>query len=253
MNILKGKYNAYTIPLNAPLYPPPPWNYKNCKAAIVLTQVKRDFIEGLLPLDVELTMEDPITAFWISHYPESDLDEYYEVIIAIQTKAEGLDLAYYIPFIYVTNDKALAAGREAAGAPKKLADINLEIKGNKVVGYMNRLGTHLLDIAVNLDLPVDIDTIRELMPEVLPLLSLRILPGVDKPNPYTAQLIHWYSKTSLLKDDSGAPLAWTGNAELKIYGSNEDPLDQIEIISILGGFYLEFDMELGLVSIMKEY
>jgi acetoacetate decarboxylase len=118
---------------------------------------------------------------------------------------------------------------------------------------MDRLGAPLLDITVDLDLNVDIDTIRELMPEVLPLLSLRVLPGVEGMEPHTAQLIHWYSRTDILQDNSGSPKAWTGNASLKLYGSDEDPLDMIRITSILGGFYLEFDMELGLERILREY
>ncbi len=97
------------------------------------------------------------------------------------------------------------------------------------------------------------DIMRNLMLEKLLLLSIRILPGVEKMEPYIAQLIHWHYKTDILRDEEGRLRAWTGGASIKLGGSNEDPLNNIKVTSILGGFYIEFDMELGLERILREY
>ncbi|HEW94304.1 hypothetical protein DRN87_01760 [Candidatus Geothermarchaeota archaeon] len=91
------------------------------------------------------------------------------------------------------------------------------------------------------------------MPEKLPLLSVKILPSVEKVEPYIVQLIHQYSKTEILKDGEGRLRALTGGASIKLGGSDEDPLNNIKVTSILGGFYIEFDTKLGLERILKEH
>ena len=48
------------------------------------------------------------------------------------------DMGYYIPYIYVTNDAAMAAGRELLGAPRKMADISLESECDLIQGTLER-------------------------------------------------------------------------------------------------------------------
>jgi acetoacetate decarboxylase len=95
-----------------------------------------------------------------------------------------------------------------------------------------------------------VDSIRQLLPEDVPLLSLRVLPPVPGSLiPGLAQLIRWHAKIIL---DSRSK-ALTGPVDLKLGGTAEDPLDRVKIHSIITGLYVEFDMELHVDEILREW
>jgi acetoacetate decarboxylase len=59
------------------------------------------------------------------------------------------EVGFYIPYIYVTNDAALAIGREWIGAPKKLAKIQLKKEYDVVQGTLERpSGKRLVTLTV---------------------------------------------------------------------------------------------------------
>jgi hypothetical protein len=41
--------------------------------------------------------------------------------------------------------------------------------------------------------------------------------------------------------------------DLKLNGTSEDPLDRVKVRSVISGFYLEFDMELHLDRVVREW
>lgn len=96
----------------------------------------------------------------------------------IQVDFNG-SLGYYIPYIYVTSDAALTAGREVVGAPKKLANIDI-LKENDILGYLERpKGKRLVSVTVKPEQRVSEEFIEPLMPRRLELYSLRVLPPIE--------------------------------------------------------------------------
>lgn len=76
--------------------------------AMALTNIEPRSVEPLLPEGVDLAFE--MAAFWVGDYGISTVGGVYrEVLIALPVRTEGIELAYYIPYIYVTNDAAMAA------------------------------------------------------------------------------------------------------------------------------------------------
>ena len=47
--------------------------------------------------------------------------------------------------------------------------------------------------------------------------------------------------------------ALTGLVDLKLNGTIEDPLEGIKVGDVISGFYLEFDMELHLDRVVREW
>jgi len=128
LNIADLKGKPVGIPFDAPLYSPAAEGtieYRGCEALIGLFETAKE-VEELLPSELEFTTSPPQAAYWLSWYPFSTVGAYYEYISQLAVKDREGDTGYYIPYIYVTNEAALAAGRELAGAPKKLAHITLE-------------------------------------------------------------------------------------------------------------------------------
>ncbi len=249
--VLKGNFNGYTIPLNAPLYPQPPWLYRGVEAVIAVVLFDSRSIEPLIPKDVEIAGDSVMGAIWMAKYPLSTLGPYNEALIAFQvTTSKGM--AYYIPYIYVTNDSALAAGREVAGAPKKLAEIDLNKEYMTFRAYASR-GSMRMEVEVKPEYKVDESFLYGLLPkEGVPLLSLRMIPAVGSKKARVEE-IYWYAKVEFEKDAEGKIFAWGGPAKVKLLGSLEDPLDDIKIVEILQGLYTKFDMELGVYDVIAEF
>lgn len=247
--VLKGGFEGYSIPLDSPLYPEPPWLYWDVEAVIAMVVFDESSVEPLLPENVTPSGGDPIGAIWISRYPRSTVGPYNEALIAVQVEGD-FGMAYYIPYIYVTNDAALAAGREVAGAPKKLASIDLVNEGSSVRGFASR-GMMNIDVSVKLEHKVDEDFIKGLLSEAgVPLLSVRVLPKVGGNG--LAQAILWSAKVFFnRKLDSVSVLG--GPAKIDLRGSLEDPVDRLKVKEVLQGFYAVFDMELDVSKVVKEW
>lgn len=111
--------------------------YRNCEAITGFFTIKNDITE-LLPEGLNPYSAPAQGGIWLSHYSFSTVGEYYEYLTVIQVEDEQGDMGYYIPYIYVTNDAALAAGRELAGAPKKFAKIGLVKEYDVIMGYLER-------------------------------------------------------------------------------------------------------------------
>lgn len=181
------------------------------------------------------------------------------------------ELYLYVPFIYVTTDAAMAAGREAGGWPKKIAEIDLKRIGNSFELYFARGKAEVtakLDVDrklfstplpanepvllgypynMTLMLPAPTGKPQETVP--LPTASLRMIPGIgSKAKPSIAQLVcaDW---------QFSGDIYGTGNASLNVRGSEEDPFGLLPVHQIIGGISLYGNMTLaaGDVRILKDY
>lgn len=238
------------IPFDSPLYEIDEERgveYRNCKAITAFFTIKNDVRsivpEGLKPLGSG--------GIWFSHYGFSTLGPYNEYITAIQVEDEVGDIGYYIPYIYVTNDAAMAAGREIAGAPKKLAKIELIGELDLLQGILERpAGKRLVTLTMKPNYRA-----KELIDQVLPkptyLYSVRHLPPLKGKGGVT-QLIKWYADIDFHVDPRGERVIFIGPASVTYDSPSAcDPVHKVEIGSIILAAYFEFDMKLGFVDIIK--
>jgi acetoacetate decarboxylase len=111
---------GFSMPPWAPLFPQPPYYYKDAKLTI-FKYVTNASAARMVPEMVELA--DPPTAGLVfASYPASNLGPYDEVVQYLDVVFKGRPLQY-AAFLYVTTDAAMAAGREMGGYPKKIARI----------------------------------------------------------------------------------------------------------------------------------
>jgi len=231
-----------------PLYPPGPWLYWDIEAVIAIATFKAKSIEKILPRGVTVLGDEVMGAVWIARYPRSTLGPYNEALIAVQVYVDG-EPYFYIPYIYVDNDAALAAGREVAGAPKKHAKISLTWKGRSVVGIAERAG-----MRIEVRVTPEYKAARELLTSLLssqgtPLLSARILPPVQGEGGLS-DLIAWRAKV-WFHESMNDVKAWAGSASIVLESGAEDNVGDLEITSVVEGFYAFFDMELGVDKILR--
>ena len=232
-----------------PLYPPAPWLYWDVEAAIALVTFNAESVEPLLPEGVEVLGDQVMGAVWIARYPRSTLGPYNEALIAIQVYVGG-EPRFFIPYIYVDSDVALAAGREVAGAPKKYADIGLEWSGRSVVGWARRAGM-VIRVEVSPEYVASGEVLEALLSrDGTLLLNVRELPGVPGGGS-VRDLVAWRARVWFHRSMGGGALkAWAGPSRVELVGGVEDPVGELEVVDVVEGFYAFFDMELSVDKVL---
>ncbi len=242
------------IPFDSPLYDVEgEIEYRNCEGITAFFTIEGD-MSDLLPEGLKPLSDPAQGGIWIAHYPFSTLGEYYEFLSVIQVQDTRGDIGYYIPYIYVTNDAALAAGREIAGAPKKLAKIELKKEYDVVQGILERpSGKRLVTFTMKPNYKASYDFISVILPKPTHLLSVRHLPPINGKGGVT-QLVKWYADIDFHSNASGEKVIYSGTASLTYDSPSEiDPVHKIKIGEILTAIYFQFDMKLGFTDILKEY
>jgi acetoacetate decarboxylase len=252
--MFKGKLKGYSMPLHSPLYDESPWEYDDCEAVAAFVTFD-ETVEELLPEGLEPYSKPIQGGYWISHYPFSTLGEYCEALLVIQVKDLKGNMGYYIPYIYVTNDAALAAGREVVGAPKKLAHIELQKEYNTVMGVLERpKGKRLLTVTMFPSARAEGPLIEAILPRETPLLSLRVIPSLKGGKPEIAQLISWAAVIGFHKDERGRQKSWVGSASVTYDSpSAVDPIHELKVLETITALYFKFDMALITKEVQKSY
>ncbi len=241
-----------STPLDAPLYQMNAERgieYWGCRA-VLATFTVTGHAAALVPEGLHLG--DPsVGAVLVADYGASTLGPYCEFVSLLQVTDDDGIPGMYIPYIYVTNDAALAAGRELLGAPKKLADISVDVDAAAVVGRLARPSScALAEVVVAPSERVDGDVLDALLPPGTPLYSLRYLPGPSGAT-QVHELIRWNSDLAVRDDAFGDGLRFTGPTSLRYPSQTEvDPVHHLEVDTLLGGAYLEFDMRLTAGSVV---
>ncbi|MBO8179408.1 MAG: acetoacetate decarboxylase family protein [Archaeoglobus sp.] len=244
------------IPLDSPLYEVDEERgieYRNCEAITGFFTIKND-VEDLLPEGLKPYSKPAQGGIWISHYSFSTVGEYHEYLTVIQVEDEQGDMGYYIPYIYVTNDSALAAGRELAGASKKLASIGLVKELDVVMGYLERpTGKRLVTFVMKPNTRAMGEMIDFILPKPTYLYSVRHLPPIKGKGGVT-QLVKWYADIDFHTDPKGERVIFMGPGNIT-YDSPSviDPVHKVEIDAFMTAVYFQFDMKLGFVDILREY
>jgi acetoacetate decarboxylase len=244
------------IPFDAPLYAATDEGtieYRNCEALLGLFESTQE-LEKLVPPELEFTATPPQAAYWLAWYSFSTVGAYYEYISMVMVRDADGDFGYYIPYIYVTNEAALAGGRELFGAPKKLASMNMGKELEFIQGTVERpAGKRLATITFQPQSRMSGEILGIFLTEKIYLYSIRHLPPLKGEGGHT-QLIKWYSSVKLHTDPGGLPTAWTGKTSLTYDSpSLSDPIHNLKLGTMMLSAYIQFDMILGGEKILKEY
>ncbi|MDY7083045.1 MAG: acetoacetate decarboxylase family protein, partial [Halobacteria archaeon] len=259
--VLQGDEEGFSPPFDSSLYgasfsPSSPAEefeieYEDCDAIGVFFQTTND-VRSLLPEGIEPLSDPPQAGIMVTRYPFSTVGTYNEYFALVQVKDTNGEMAYYIPYIYVTNDAAMASGREVAGAPKKMADIEVEKDKDVIQGTMERpAGKRLFTVTVKPEERAAGSMVDTVMPSPTPLLSVRHMPPIQGGDGLT-QLVKWYADIDFYEDSEGVRKMWMGPCEAS-YDSHSsiDPIHKIEIDDVMMGTYARFDMVLGVTEVLR--
>jgi acetoacetate decarboxylase len=218
---------GYSIPVDAPLYEPFPLYYEDTRILMFpyLTDAAR--AAALVPPPLEVLTVDPqntmaLAEIVFAKYPYSNVGAYLEVEQSIAVTYKGEPGAYAVR-LHVTNDQAMAAGREIGGFPKKLGIIGFD-EGSVL--------TSTLDVPAGLRICsaelAPLQPVPWLTSMPVTYFSLRVIPNPDdRTTPSLAQLVR---STWVL--DSGT--FWSGRGTVHFTGASSlHPYDALPIARLM--------------------
>ena len=112
---------GFSMPLTAPVVSAPPVHLRKMEMIIIGYRTDEEEVLKILPEGLELA--EPATASMIiAKYHFSTWGPYNEAILAVGCTWQGTPMAY-MPYLLVTSEVPLIAGREIWGCGKKLAHV----------------------------------------------------------------------------------------------------------------------------------
>jgi hypothetical protein len=110
-----------------------PLTYTNSRWSAFFYRCDEANLRHILPKCLEL--EDDVVEFWYVDHLHTGLGPYGEMGVTVSASCKGQDgntyYAGYYPYMYLTQDAAVFAGREPFGFPKKIAYIITQEHGGK--------------------------------------------------------------------------------------------------------------------------
>jgi len=185
-------------------------------------------VERLLPPGLEPVAEPLMTAM-VGRWQSNCVGDYAGGALYVAARHEDIE-ATYVLAMYMTTDHAVVIGRELFGEPKKQCTTGLNRGGTRMTGWIERLGTRLIELEA--DLPVD--------------------HGPTTGSGANFNVKAWPSCTGRgLEDDAILTLAEfelnltassEGTGTVRLRGTVHDPLDEIEVVSVVRALYVEGDL-----------
>jgi acetoacetate decarboxylase len=180
---------GYSMPVDAPLYEPFPLYYEDARILLFPYLTDAAKAAALVPPPLEVVTVDPqgtlaLGEVVFAKYPFSNIGAYNEVAQTIAVTYKGTPGAYAVR-LHVTNDQALAAGREIGGFPKKLGVIRFD-EGEVYTSTLEAPAGQLI-CSAELAPMQPVPWLAELP---ITYYSLRVIPNpADPKTPSLAQLV----------------------------------------------------------------
>jgi len=234
---------AYAMPLNNPSYPPGPYRFVDREYMIITYRTDIDALRRIVPEPLEVV--EPIVKFEFIRMPDSTgFGDYAESGQVIPVRIRG-ELGGYVHLMFLNDHPPVAGGRELWGFPKKLANPNLEVDRDTLVGTLDygrvRVATGTMGFKhCELDQAAIMESLNE------PGFLLKIIPHVDG-SPRICELVRYPLKDIVLKG------AWTGPAGLELHSHALAPVALLPVREVISATHLVADLTLGLGEVIHDY
>ena len=235
--------SAYAMPLSNPSYPPGPYRFTDREYMIITYRTDLDALKRVVPEPLEVV--EPIVKYEFIRMPDSTgFGDYTESGQVIPVRIHG-ELGGYVHLMFLNDHPPVAGGRELWGFPKKLANPNLEVDRDTLLGTLDygrvRIATGTMGFKHReLDATAVMKSLKE------PGFLLKIVPHVDG-SPRICELVRYRLRDISLKG------AWTGPAGLELHPHALAPVAQLPVREVIAATHLVADLTLGLGEVIHDY
>ena len=226
-------------------------DFYDAEMLTIYWETKPDIVKKLLPRPLK-PIGPPIAFAFIANYPRTNFGVIYqESAIGLLCQFKG-EIGAYILAMPVTNDIAMAGGREIYGYPKKMASIQLKREENKIEAWTDRHGIRIIEVKGELTKKFSEKEIQKLMralgfkENVLIVYNFKHFPapegmGFDYNPRLIREEVEFHHKS-----------VEQANVKIELKSSKFDPWAEIEVVKLMGAMYTIGDNKMRKGSVAAE-
>lgn len=243
------------MPVAAPLYPAPPYEFRAARQTWVVYEADGAAIAPLLPPGVRPDSDPAVCAAWACHYPVSTFGPYLEAYVVVRVEVAGVRY-WYQPVIVTDAEAPMAAGRELWGYGKKLAHLTWSGKEaggpgtEQLVMTVERpRGLRLMTMSMQPERLLSGDELISLpAAEMLPTLSHRVIPASEAGRPpLVDELVAVDVRPRSHRGADGRLELWRGRGAVEFSSASAaDPWHHFRPVRVLDAFTATTDFTLPL-------
>jgi acetoacetate decarboxylase len=223
---------VFSFPWDAPLVPPFPIEFRNVSILTVSYRTDPAAIERLLPPPL-VRVGDTVL---IHIYQMRDVDYFgapNECNVMVGARLVGPDEIIeggYSTWLFLDSDGGIAHGREVHGQPKKLASVRTELRGDLLVGTVERNGIRV--ITATMPYKQRRATRQEMLRHFnfVENINFKLIPHIDG-RPAIRQL------TARSLENFEVLECWGGPCTVELRPNAQAPVFRLPVIEPLTGYY----------------
>lgn len=241
-DIRKGDFST---PWDAPMIPPFPFRFRNVEVMTLYWRTDPEALAFLLPPPLRPTGD--VACVHIYKMNDTDwLGPYSEANVMFGAELPGKASGAYSPYLVLSSDIGVAHGREVHGQPKKLGMPSIEMRGDLIVGRVERNGIDVLTATLPYkQKPVEAAALKPHF-DFATNLNLKAVNHIDG-RPAIRQL------TSRRLAEVTVHEAWEGPCTVELRANAQLPVYRLPVVEPLRGFYWRADFTLVAGEIIHDY
>lgn len=243
MNKKQVIQNAFSMPLYSPSYPRGPYRFIDREYLIITYETDMKILKEMVPEPLEVT--EPLVKFEFIRMPDSaGFGNYTEAGQVIPVKFAGKS-GIYTHAMYLDDDTPIVAGREIWGFPKKLAEPQLKVEKEVLVGTLEhgccRVATATMGYKYK-----ELDKNKILKAMQGPNYLLKIIPHVDG-SMRICELVEYKLKDMIIKG------AWSGPGMLELAHHAIVSVAALPVRKIISAEHFLTDLTLPYGKVVYDY
>jgi acetoacetate decarboxylase len=237
--------SAWSTPLDAPLYPRYPIAFRDVELLTLQYRTDPAAIRRLVPEPLEPTGDTVLLhVARMGDVPGIGAGIHEcNVMVGVRLEtAQGTVTGCYSPWFFLDSDRAIANGREVAGQPKRAAVVDLETRGDLVVGSVVANGIDVLTGTLPYKQRAgSLDELRSRV-DMVTNINLKVIPNMDGTIAIRQLVARDLENVRVLE-------CWSGPGTVELRPNAAVPLYRLPVLEFLDGYHwrAEFDLVGGRV------
>jgi acetoacetate decarboxylase len=242
--------DGFSGPAASPLYEIP-MQVKRANHLLFRYETNREAVLDILPSGLTLPPGPAIVQALVQFTDSNDCMPYIGTYVFPMCEFEGKPYAFE-HFLMVTNDAAMASGREFWGDSKKICHSELVFDSNEIFTTCERPRGMPL-VATHFRTSTQISA--EELPDIPAGLCLKMIPSAEEGKPLE---VHQYVEDNAnvvpITDASGRHEIYRGTGSVMMpYETDVWPIYRLKPIRMLDSYLIRGDMDFGYGKILKDF
>lgn len=214
-------------------------DFYDAEMLTTIWETRPEIVERLLPPPLRPGKRPLVVAF-VANYPRTNFDvSYLESALFLRAEFNGEEGNYCLS-MPVTEDMAMAGGREIYGYPKKIGQIQFNRIGDNVKGWAERRGVRFFEVRAKLTGKFNVEEAQDIFAEVFNLNTDPIIVVAYNFKHFPAPEGDGFDYNPRLIREEVEFRPHTielGEVEIILQPSDYDPWAEVEVVRVLGGAY----------------